>query len=285
VGELKFSEKYFSARLVEKLDSLDGVHVKDKTLVQQIKQTLVQELISEGLLLNWGRQNKVVVTKDEINALLQNLVSTPKGVVVADILAESHVNKALLEDSLGVQILKKRLIQELEKKISVSESEVQSYYNDHLNLYKKGRIHLKQIFLSQESEAESVMKFLHSGKFTFEALATKYSMGAEAQNGGDMGWLDSGMGPTIDALFNRVPGVYDKIIRSPQGFHIFKVVEVQRPALRPLRQVKDEIVHHIKELKTEGAYASWTEEQVKKTQIKTNESIIAALSPSYQENP
>jgi parvulin-like peptidyl-prolyl isomerase len=285
VGNLKFSEKYFSARLVEKLKSLDGVHVKDKTLVHQIKQTLVQELISEGLLLNWAQQNHIAVSKDEINELLQSLVSSPKGGVAEDILAESQVNKALLEDSLGVQILKKRLVMELEKKVTVSDAEVQSYYQDHLNQYKKGRIHVKQIFLAKESEADSVMKFLRSGKFTFEALAQKYSMGAEAQNGGDMGWLESGQGPQIDALFNRGPGIYDKVVSSPQGFHIFKILEVQRPAIQPLSLVKESIIRNIKEMKTDGAYLLWSEEQVKKTPIKTNESVISALVPSYQETP
>lgn len=285
VGDLKFSEKYFSARLVDKLKDVDGIHVKDQTLVNQIKQSLIQELVSEGLLLNWAKQNGVQASKDEINDMLKNLVSNQQGKVQDDVLAEAQTNKALVEDSLGIQVLKKALIAELQKNIQVTDAEIQAYYQSHLGLYKKGKIHVKQIFLAKESEAESVMKFLRSGKFTFEALAEKYSMGAEAKKGGDMGWLESGQGPQIDALFNRGVGIQDKVIASPQGFHIFKVIEIKRPALQPVAVVRDDIIRDIKELKIEGAYMIWAEEQIKKTSIKTNEAIIAALMPSYQETP
>ena len=134
-------------------------------------------------------------------------VRTDDGAVREDALSGSNVNHALLEDSLGIQLLKKELSKELEKRIRITDQEILAYYQSHVSQFKKGRIHLKQIFLAQEGEAESVLKFLRSGKFTFEALAEKYSMGAEAQKGGDMGWVDSGQAAHIDALFNRPPGM------------------------------------------------------------------------------
>lgn len=285
MGDVKFSEKYYSARLVEKLRSLDGIHIKDKALVQQIKNDLTKELITEGLMLDWARKNKVQVSKAEIQELLQKLVSTDEGGVREDVLSSSNVNRALLEDSLGIQLLKKELSKELEKRVRISDQEILSYYQSHVSQFKKGRIHLKQIFLAQEGEAESVLKFLRSGKFTFEALAEKYSMGAEASKGGDMGWIESGQVAHIDSMFNRGPGVVDKVVTSPQGFHIYKIIEVQRPALQPLSQVREEVIRSIKEQKIEGSYLTWTEEQLRRASVKTNDEIIQSLSPTYQETP
>lgn len=265
--------------------SLDGIHIKDKALVQQIKMDLTKELITEGLMLDWARKNNVQVSKTEIQELLQKLISTDDGGVREDVLSSSNVNRALLEDSLGIQLLKKELSKELEKRIRITDQEILSYYQSHPSQFKKGRIHLKQIFLAQEGEAESVLKFLRSGKFTFEALAEKYSMGAEASKGGDMGWINSGQVAHIDAMFGRGPGVMDKVITSPQGFHIYKIIEVQKPALQPLSQAKEEVIRSIKEQKIEGSYLTWTEEQLRRASVKTNDEVIQSLSPSYQETP
>ncbi len=85
----------------------------------------------------------------------------------------------------------------------------------------------EQIKSSQE-KADDVYERLVNG-LDFASAAISYSNGAEALEGGLVGWRDLSSVPAFfaDAVRELQPGEFTQPIRSPAGFHILKVNDYQ----------------------------------------------------------
>ena len=90
---------------------------------------------------------------------------------------------------------------------------------------------------------ESLAAQLKEGK-SFEEIAKSYSEGAEAKEGGDMGWVEKGqlLGEIDEKVFALNEGETTTPIMSSLGYHIFKVVEKEKFSVRPLVEVRDKII-------------------------------------------
>jgi peptidyl-prolyl cis-trans isomerase C len=92
------------------------------------------------------------------------------------------------------------------------------------------QVHARQILLSSQDTANSVLQKLQAGE-DFATLANTY----DPSIGGDLGWFPKGyltQSAVEDAAFALQPGQYSAIIETPLGFHIVQVIE--RDAQHPL---------------------------------------------------
>ena len=86
------------------------------------------------------------------------------------------------------------------------------------------KIGVSHILVAHQYEAEDILKALASGKI-FEDLAHKYSMCSSANQGGDLGLIESSR---LDSQFEeaaillKVGQVTSKPIRTKFGYHIIK---------------------------------------------------------------
>lgn len=281
VGSVNFSKEHFSKRFVEKLKNLDGLHIKDASVTQSFSSALTQELIVEGYLYNWAAKNNVSFSKEEIIAYLKSYLASSDG-FENDFLFEAQPSQNLLEDSVKIQLIKNKLMAQLADAIQVPDAELETYYKANSAHYNERKIHLAQIFLEKEADAEMILKFLRAAT-PFDSLAKKYSLSPEGKNGGDMGWVTAEGNSYLEPLFNAPVGVLMKIFKSPQGYHLYKIIGFKKAANQPLSAVKEVVIRDIKEKKLSGAYLLWLEEQVKTVRVETNEGVIQSLNPSYQE--
>lgn len=92
------------------------------------------------------------------------------------------------------------------------------------------QVHVQQILLSSESEAQAVLARLDGG-IPFAEIAREYA----PLTGGELGWFPRGYLPEKaieDAAFALQPGQYSRVVASSVGFHILYLVE--RDAARSL---------------------------------------------------
>jgi peptidyl-prolyl cis-trans isomerase D len=142
-------------------------------------------------------------------------------------------------------------------KPQVSDADVQAYYNAHKDQYQiKEQVKVRHILIavpagadaktdsSAKAKAEDILKQIKSGG-NFADLASKNSddPGSKVQ-GGELGWLDRGKTvPEFDkAAFSLAPGQTSDLIKTQFGYHILQVEEKKTAHLRPLAEVKPEIV-------------------------------------------
>ncbi len=86
----------------------------------------------------------------------------------------------------------------------------------------------------KRERAEKVLKILQSGG-DFQQSAASYSDADEGLSGGDIGWRSTDRLPKVfaDALAGVKPGNITGIIKSPNGFHILKVLDKRSMSTGP----------------------------------------------------
>src|SRR5580698_7406759 len=153
-------------------------------------------------------------------------------------------------------------------KPQVSDADVLAYYNAHQAQFQvKEQVKVRHILISvpqgadakteaaAKAKAEDLLKQIKAGG-NFAELATKNSddPGSKTQ-GGELGWLDRGKTvPEFDkAAFTLALGQTSDLIRTQFGFHILQVEDKKTAHLRPLSEVKAEIVPVLEQQKSGAA--------------------------------
>jgi len=142
-------------------------------------------------------------------------------------------------------------------KPQISDADVQAYYNQHQAQYQvKEQVKVRHILIAvpqgadaktdqaAKAKADDLLKQIKSGG-NFAELASKNSddPGSKTQ-GGELGWLDRGRTvPEFDkTAFALSPGQTSDVIKTQFGYHILQVEDKKTAHLRPLSEVKAEIV-------------------------------------------
>jgi parvulin-like peptidyl-prolyl isomerase len=102
------------------------------------------------------------------------------------------------------------------KGITVEDEEAKAYYEEHRSDYTKPpRVHLSQITVADEAEAERLAGLLREGA-DMAWLARQHSIDRFKDAGGARGWTVPARGadPLQDALFEAEPGA----VLGPMGF-------------------------------------------------------------------
>ncbi|WP_263366042.1 peptidylprolyl isomerase [Edaphobacter bradus] len=142
-------------------------------------------------------------------------------------------------------------------KPQVSDADVQAYYNQHKDQFQvKDQVKVRHILIAvpagadaktdaaAKGKAEDLLKQIKGGA-NFAELAQKNSddPGSKPQ-GGELGWLDRGKTvPEFDkAAFSLPVGQTSDLIKTQFGYHILQVEDKKTAHMRPLDEVKGEIV-------------------------------------------
>jgi len=168
---------------------------------------------------------------------------------------------------------------EVKSRIAVPEEEAREYYDKHKDkiylLPAKAR--LADIFIPRGEDnkgtmkkAQDIFQKLQLGE-SFKKMASLYSQGPNAQEGGDMGWAGKGelMAPLDAFLFSteNKPGDM-KLIEAESGMHIVKILEKQEKNYVPFDQVKKDITKKLHQERASKRYQNWLDTLVKKAYVK-----------------
>ncbi|MCH1923416.1 peptidylprolyl isomerase [Shewanella sp. C32] len=144
----------------------------------------------------------------------------------------------------------------LSETINVSDSDAKAYYDEHVADYQtKEKRQAAHILIeattddaAAKAKAEELVKQLKAGA-DYAELAKKNSQDSlTADKGGELGWFEAGvMDPAFDsALFALNKGEVSDVVKTPYGYHIIKLLDVQPSAAAPFETVKAQIVQKVK---------------------------------------
>jgi parvulin-like peptidyl-prolyl isomerase len=188
---------------------------------------------------------------------------------------------------LADQALAREIEEELRKNIKVSEPEIKKYYDDHKDRYSpQPRIHIRQIALTSETDAKTVLAKLGKGA-DFAQMAQQYSKDANAGKGGDMGWISQGsMDPALEkTAFGLKEGQISPIIKTPQGFSLIKAERIIPGRDRPYDQMKKSIERIVMREKLNKAVDDLKAEVKSKAKVEINEKYFSQFKETVQPAP
>ncbi len=170
-------------------------------------------------------------------------------------------------------------------KPQVTDADIQAYYKQHQAQYQvKEQVKVRHILIAvpqgadaktdaaAKAKAEDILKQLKAGG-NFADLASKNSDDPGSKTaGGELGWLDRGKTvPEFDkAAFTLNPGQTSDLVKTQFGYHILQVEEKKTAHLRPLDEVRSEIVPVLEQQKSgasEQTFAQQLAAQAQKDRI------------------
>jgi peptidyl-prolyl cis-trans isomerase D len=150
------------------------------------------------------------------------------------------------------------------KEIKLTEGEIEKYYKINENMFfEPKKVCARHILFSVpkkapkeevekiKKQAEAVLAKIKGGE-EFITLAKKYSKDkATAKKGGDLGCFSFGemVKPFEKALFSLKKGEFSNLVKTDLGFHVIKVYDIKNERIKPLVEVKDQIIKLLKEEK------------------------------------
>jgi len=227
-----------------------GIQPTDSARINEVTREILESMVDARLIVNEARERKLTVTKEELDAAVQNALDEVKARAgseerLAQELAKENLTeenlKARYRKGLESQILARKLVErQVSSKIKVTNKEIDDFYNERKTELPKRppEITLAQIVILPEvdslvdnaarGKAADILKAIRSGE-NFEKLAGQFSDDPSAEKGGDVGFFQKGEFEEAfeKAAFALEPEQVSDLVRSKYGYHIIKLVEKQ----------------------------------------------------------
>jgi len=226
-------------RVKQALDNLKRQHVTPPE-ADVLKRQVLEQMVTEDVQLQYAANNGITVDDADLDRTIAQIAKQNK--VTLDgmyaQLAKDGVTQSQFRADMRRDITLDRLKQrEVESRVTVTDTEVEQVLKS-ANTSNRSDYHLATILVSvperasakdieaKSKRAEAALADIKAGK-PFGQVTAAYSDAPNAMKGGDLGWRPAtSLPPELASLLDTLqPGDSSGVIRSPQGFYIFKLIE------------------------------------------------------------
>lgn len=257
----------------------------DDTLKEQLKTTrtqVLEQLVDDKVLITKGTELEYIPSEEELATAMEeeraNFVEAYGG---EDALKEALEYYGMTEEKfnsfLENMVKTDKIKEAMTKDVTVSDEEVEQYYNDNIADYTtKAGANAKHILFETEEEAQAAKNKIDSGEATFDEIYAEYEANASSETkplSQDLGYVENeqeGYDTDFLAGFKTLKeGEVSAPIKSSFGYHIVKVEGVQsEEKVTPLDEVKESIKSTLLSEKQEETYNSTLEQWKKDLNVK-----------------
>jgi parvulin-like peptidyl-prolyl isomerase len=229
-----------------------------------VEVQIIDYIIANKLIEKYANENKISYTEkeftDEYNKIQTTSFKTKEE--FDNYLKDNGINEDLLKTQLRNQLLANKVYEKITAGITVSDAEVQKYYDDNKNtvFLEPEQIRISHILVqygdqdttkkTKEAALEKIKMIQQKIKDgeTFENMANKYSEDTNSNTtGGDIGYFSKGqlVAEFEDVAFTLNVGQISDIVETPYGFHLIKVTDKKAERIKTFDEVKDSIRQYL----------------------------------------
>ncbi|MBS1270400.1 MAG: Chaperone SurA [Gammaproteobacteria bacterium] len=226
----------------------------------QIKQQVLDRMILQEIQLQLAKRAGIEVAESELNSAMADVADRNNFTVdqLRVAMKREGIDYELLRENIRTQMITQRLAErQVARAVVVTDEEVDVFLSQprqkasqkrtrfnisHILLNVSGSDNEARISGTRRKAVEIRQKIING--VDFEQAAISYSQANDALDGGVLGWRAPSQLPDLflNALNNIGPGEVTQVIRSPNGFHILRLNDVEGKAPRKVIQHK---VRHI----------------------------------------
>jgi len=236
-----------------------------------VKEDFLNRLIERMMLVREAQRRRIKISVPDINKRIETL-RTENGEEVKDTLAGLGIDFEKWKADVWEDMMIERLLaREVGKRVSVSSADVRRYYQANLQEFEKPeQVRVRQIVVATEAEARKAMETLRAGA-DFAAVAKQKSTAPEAAKGGDLGYFARGDMPAeFNVVFSLPKGGISGIVKSPYGYHIFKLEDIRKAGRAGLDEAYRGIEEKLRREKEDKRYKAWFSELRSRTKFEIN---------------
>jgi parvulin-like peptidyl-prolyl isomerase len=256
-----------------------------------LADTLIQNRVLQQAASNIRVSDGEV--RDRLNQFReeQNIAGARNDTAYLNLIGQYGFTDATFRDYWRDQIRFERYRENLTKDVTVTDAEVEAYYNLNQDAYKsEEKIRARQIVVSDQAKAEELLAQAQAGE-DFATLARENSEEL-ADRDGALGAASGSTDPqpvgaaalpgavSQAAFALQGPGITD-VINANEKFYIVSVEEFLPSANRPLEEVRDEVQTAALESKKQGVLETTFEDLRNNAQVSVSEnSVIVYDNPA-----
>ncbi|OGP74196.1 MAG: hypothetical protein A2V86_13765 [Deltaproteobacteria bacterium RBG_16_49_23] len=240
--------------------------------LRELKEAYLDQMIERKILAQEARRMGIQVFSEELDQAIAEIKKDYPGEGFGERLGLKGMNleewKARLEEKL---LAEKMVRSGHQYQARIEEKAVREFYETHRSLFQlPRRVRARQIVVMDGNEAIQIQKRLKKGE-DFEKLAKEKSLGPEKVRGGDLGYFSQGEKPAeFDHVFSMEVGAISEVIKSPYGYHLFKLEEKMEPREISFEEAEKGILQRLEREKKEEEYQKWLKSLREKAKVKVN---------------
>jgi peptidyl-prolyl cis-trans isomerase SurA len=213
--------------------------------IENLKKEVLQNLISERVLLDKAEEDTIVVEDQQVDMELENKIQEfihqlgSKEKVEAQFGMSIQKIKRDYREEVRKQLIVQKVRADKLQNINVSRQEVETFYHTMQDSLpeRKPMVHMQHILLTVHagdsirqaalSLIQKIRERLLAGE-DFESMAKQYSQDpGPAARGGNLGFVERGMlyQEFEEAAFRLEPGEISTFVETPVGFHLIQLME------------------------------------------------------------
>ena len=248
-----------------------------------LRRQILERMVDEQLLVQEATELKISISSEEVDRSIEQ-IKKDYGLDDAQLREELHkqgLTLAAYRLNTKREILRYRVINiAVGSKINVSDADVQSYYERHMQAASI-QVRASHIFLSipegadaataqeKEKQAQLLLHRAQSGE-DFAKLAREYSEDpATRAEGGDLGWFGKDIlpKPIEELVFAMKVDEVRGPVRADRGFHVIKLLGRRAQDPKPLAEVRDQIRGQLRQREMEKQTKNFLGELRKRTLV------------------
>jgi peptidyl-prolyl cis-trans isomerase SurA len=249
-----------------------------------LRREVLDRLIDDHLIQQQAQELKISVSTEDVDRSIEQ-IKKDNGLTDAalrDELRKVGQTPESYRQEIRKQIIRYRVINiAVGSKVSVSDNDVQSYYDRHMKAGSNVQVRASHIFigipenadaatvLEKERTAKKLLERAKGGE-DFGKLAKEFSEDPATRNeGGDLGFFGKDMlpKPIEEMVFAMKIGEVRGPVRADRGFHVIKLVDRRAKDVKPLADVKEELRNMLKTKEMERQTKNYLTELRKKTLV------------------
>jgi len=242
------------------------------TELGDLKQAYLDQVIERKILVQEARRLGIKISQEELNQAISEIKMDYPGEGFGEKLDLKGTTLEEWKNRLEEKLLAEKVIRgAFYPPEKIDEKEALQYYEDHRSSFQIAqKVRARQIVVADGEEAIQILKRLKKGE-SFEKLAREKSLGPEKVQGGDLGYFSQGEKPTeFDSVFEMEVGAISEVIKSPYGYHIFRLEEKTQPRQIPFEEAKLEILQELGRKKGEENYQKWLKDLKGRAIVRVN---------------
>ncbi|MDP3143333.1 MAG: SurA N-terminal domain-containing protein [Candidatus Omnitrophota bacterium] len=230
--------------------------------VQKWKKDAVERLIEDRLLVQEAKNKKIVIEPQLVDRRIEEMKTqfATSEDFEKTILSEG-LNLNDLKRKINEQLLMRQIVeQEVKEKIFVSPTEITAFYEGHKNeIMEFEKADADSIFIpfgdsegNAQKKADEALSEIKKG-ISFSEVARKYSYSPS------IGMIGRGQlkKEIEDVIFKLKKGEYSSIVKTEQGFYIFKLKDILPPKQLSMNEAQGQIQRIVFAEKFERKFSEW----------------------------
>ena len=207
----------------------------------ELEKQILERMISDRAVVQFAKESGMRIDDVELDRAIERIAQDNQ-MIVAQLrmaLEKDGIPFPRFREDIRGEILMARLRErEVNDKIVVTDSEIDNLIAASEKINAADEFNVSHILVrvpesagpdqikARQARAEQALSQLKGGA-DFRQIAASFSEAPDALQGGAMGWRDMNRLPTLfaDALRTMKPGDLSGVLRSPNGFHIIKLLE------------------------------------------------------------